>query len=222
MKAIILAAGVGSRIGNKLPKCLIKLPTGVTLLENQLDILRKAGIREVLVVVGFKKEVIMERFPDAAYRYNPLYHVTNTSQSLMMALDTIEPDDVIWLNGDVFLEPDVVKRVLEKDGNVVAVNKAKCGAEEVKYRTDGNERIVELSKSVVNGEGEAIGVNKITKAGFQSFLAHLKQCDRMDYFEKGIELAIQNSLEFYPVDISDCKCIEIDFKEDLERVYEIC
>ena len=60
MKAIILAAGIGKRISKRLPKCLIPLPTGKTIIGNQIEILRANRIKEIIVVVGFKKEFIME------------------------------------------------------------------------------------------------------------------------------------------------------------------
>ncbi len=220
MKAVILAAGAGTRIGNQLPKCLMELPTGNTILGNQIEILRDKDIREIVVVVGFKKDVIMERYPGVIYRYNPLYHMTNTSKSLMMALDSIDPGDTVWLNGDVFLEPEVLERVVSGEGNVIAVNRAKCNDEEVRYRTGADGRIVEISKSVEDPEGESVGVNKISGRDFARFLDGLRRCSDNDYFEKGIEICIAEGMDFYPVDISNCKCIEVDFKEDFERVRE--
>ncbi len=221
MKAIILAAGTGTRIGNQLPKCLMRLPMGNTIMENQVSLLRDNGIKEIIVVVGFKKDVIMEEFPDLIYRYNTFYHITNTSKSLMMALESIDEDDIIWINGDVFLESEVIRRLLSEPGNVMAVNISKCGEEEVKYKTGKNGEIIEISKSVLDAEGESVGVNKITAENVGVFYESLKECDDDDYFEKGVEICISKGIRFYPVDISACKCVEIDFKEDYERVKEI-
>ncbi len=220
MKAVILAAGAGTRIGNQLPKCLMELPSGKTIIGNQIDILKKNGIREIVIVVGFKKDIIMERHPDVIYKYNPFYHMTNTSKSLMMALQSIDAGDILWLNGDVFLESEVVGMVLSEKGNVIAVNKAKCDDEEVKYRTDNRGRIVEISKRVEHAEGESVGVNKIVAGSFELFMESLRQCNDNDYFERGIEICISKGMNFSPVDISKCKCIEIDFKEDFEKVKE--
>jgi len=218
VKVIILAAGVGKRIGRKLPKCLTPLPSGKTILENQLDLLKANGLREIIVVVGFKKEVIMEYYPQVLYLYNPLFHVTNTSKSLMLALEYLTPDDILWLNGDVFFEEEVLRRVIVFPGNAVAVNHARCGDEEVKFQTDKEGRIIALSKTVNPAEGEAIGINKITRELFPIFLEKLRLCNDHDYFEKAMEMTIQEGYSFYPVDISDLKCVEIDFRKDLEAV----
>ena len=71
--AVILAAGVGSRLGNILPKCLIEFPNKKTILSHQIELLKEIGIKEIVVVVGFKKEIIMEKYPHVVYKYNFLY-----------------------------------------------------------------------------------------------------------------------------------------------------
>jgi len=218
MKAVILAAGIGKRLNKKFPKSLIVLPNGKTILKNQLDILKNVGIKEIIIVVGFKKELIMENYPNAIYIYNPMFHVTNTAKSLQLALELIEPGDVIWINGDVFLEKKVIEKLIERSGNCVAVNKLPCGEEEVKYKTNINGEITEISKEIVEAEGEAVGVNKICKKDFQLFLKCLRRCKDTDYFEKAIEIAIHEGAIFQAVDISEYKCMEIDFPEDLDII----
>src|SRR5690554_2814758 len=135
MKAIILAAGVGSRLGKPFPKCLSKLPYGDMVLERQIRILRECGINESIVGVGFKKEFIMEYFPGVLYKYNPLFYITNTAKSLLCAVEDLQ-DDVLWMNGDVIFDGQILQLLLKSGGNAVAVNSAQCGEEEVKYRAD--------------------------------------------------------------------------------------
>jgi len=221
VKAIILAAGVGRRLGKNLPKSLMMLPNGKSILENQITILRELGIREILVVVGFKKELVMENCSNVIYVYNPMFHVTNTAKSLERALELIEPDDVMWINGDVFLEAAVVDKVMKENTNAVAVNKAKCGQEEVKYKTNSRGEVIEISKDITDCEGEAVGINKITRKDFLSFLHNLKRCKPMDYFEKAIEMSIKEGVVFRAVDISMYTCLEIDFQEDLDSVWRM-
>ena len=219
MRAVILAAGIGSRINSQRPKCLTKLPNNQTILGNQIEIIRKNGIREIIVVVGFKKELIMEEHPEVFFRYNPMFHINNTAKSLMLAMEEFGEDDLVWLNGDVYLENEVLSRVLNRKGNTVAVNKSQCAQEEIKYKTDKFGYICQISKKINNGEGEAVGVNKISKKDFAVFLNCLKKCSQQSYFEKGIELSLEEGVKFTSVDISDCKCVEIDFKKDLDKVY---
>lgn len=221
MKAIILAAGIGSRLGSITPKCLSKLPDNRSILENQLEVLKANNIKEIIIIVGFKKELIMEAFPGYLYKYNPSFHLTNTSKSLLVALESVDPDDIIWINGDVYLENGIIEELVNTPGNVIAVNTSRCGEEEVKYKTDENGRIVEISKTVVNAEGESLGINKISKDDVLCFIECLKQCENSDYFEKGIEFSIESGLEYRALDISNYNCIEIDFEHDLTRLQVI-
>lgn len=215
MKAVILAAGVGSRLGKPYPKSLSRLPNGESILGRQIRILRAHGIKEIIIVVGFKMGLIMETFPSVYYKYNPVYYITNTSKSLLRGIEHID-DDVLWINGDVIFDEKVIERVVREEGNLVLVNSAHCGEEEVKYAIDDQECITEISKTVEQARGEAVGINKISKRDLQEFRESLKECEDDDYFEKGIEKTIRKGKKFKAVDISEFRCIEIDFLADWE------
>ena len=64
MKAVILAAGIGSRLKSDLPKSLTELPDGKTILARQVDILKEIKAEEIIIVVGYRKEEIINRFPE--------------------------------------------------------------------------------------------------------------------------------------------------------------
>ncbi|GAB6057144.1 phosphocholine cytidylyltransferase family protein [Desulfonatronum parangueonense] len=220
MKAVILAAGVGSRLGRPFPKCMSLLPEGEQILGRQIRIFREVGIREIYVVSGFKQALIMEEFPDVFYKYNPFYYITNTSKSLLCALQYMD-DDVIWANGDVVFDREVIEQVADCRKNAVAVDRKRCGAEEVKYRADDNDRLLEISKQVVQPQGEAVGVNRIMRTDLSQFVHALTQCQDDDYFEKGIEASLARGVDFRILDISAYRCIEVDFDEDLREARAI-
>jgi choline kinase len=125
------------------------------------------------------------------------------------------------MNGDVVFDPEVLVRVgdlVAADRSFVSVNTAKVSDEEVKYTTDAEGFIHELSKTVVGGLGEAVGINHISSADKATLLRHLTKVGDQDYFERGIEAAIaEDRLRVEPVNISDLYAVEIDFAEDLER-----
>lgn len=225
MKIIILAAGIGSRLGNPFPKPLTPLKDGRSIMERQVDSLAEAfSEHDISIVVGFKKDLIMERFPDLTYIYNQFFDATNTSKSLLKALKKNQYHDVLWLNGDVIFEPailDVLKEEIGKESSFVSVNTNRVAEEEVKYSLkDG--RIHELSKNVENGLGEAVGINFVSKKDVQLLIEHLEKCNENDYFERGIETAIQEAgMKVRAVDISRFRCMEVDFKEDLEAANQI-
>jgi len=221
MTIVILAAGIGSRLGKPHPKTLTMLSNGRTILQNQIKaLLRYVSIDDIYVVVGFKKELIMEAFPDLTYVYNDYFDTTNTSQSLLRGLRKVRNDDVIWMNGDVVFDHVVIDRLIREPHSCMAVNTLSVGEEEVKYTINDRGFIQDVSKTVSNPVGEAVGINKIRQQDIPLLLTSLEKCGPMDYFEKGIEYSITQGLEMKPVDVSDVMCTEIDFEDDLQKVNE--
>lgn len=222
--AVILAAGLGTRLGRPLPKPLTKLSTGQTIIEAQIDNLRSTfgSSIQITVVVGFKLESIMEAVPDVAFAYNESYDQTNTSKSLLKALQLTGRSGVIWLNGDVVFDPAVLERavpMIDRDESFICVNTAAVGDEEVKYTVDGNGLIRELSKTVTDGLGEAVGINYVSSREKPVLIKRLREVDDNDYFERAIEKSVElDGARYQPVDISDLFAIEVDFEEDLARV----
>lgn len=218
MKVIILAAGLGSRLDDskeRLPKPLTKLINGKSILEYQLGVISTClSLDQVLIVVGYHKEAIINLFPDLLYVYNPSFAQENTSKSLLKALEKVD-DDVLWMNGDVIFNSLVLRKILKLNRTGMVVNRALVGEEEVKYRTDGHGRILEVSKHVIHPEGEALGINFFKREDLTLLKTCLEHCQPSDYFEKGIELAIQQDLGVYTILVDSTDCAEIDFPEDL-------
>ncbi|MPZ72528.1 MAG: NTP transferase domain-containing protein [Nitriliruptorales bacterium] len=220
---VILAAGLGSRLAKPFPKPLTPLHgTGTSIMQQQIDHLGAVfpGITPC-VVVGFKKDLIMESFPNSLYVYNEDYADTNTSKSLLKALRMSPPGGVLWLNGDVVFERGVlelIRPLVEDDQSAVCVDHAAVGEEEVKYTVDEEGFIAELSKAVVDALGEAVGINFVSSTDKPALIDHLEACDDTDYFERGMELAITtDKMRFRPIDISAFGCVEVDFAADLHR-----
>ena len=224
LNVVILAAGMGTRLGRPHPKPLTPLAGGRSILRQQLDHLGAAfdPPAHVIVVVGFKMDLIMEAAAtDAAFVYNELYDQTNTAKSLHKALRLAPPGDVLWLNGDVVFVPGLLESLLpqiEAGRTFVAVNTASVADEEIKYTLDGNGYVKELSKQVTGGLGEAVGINFVAAADRSVLIEHLDRCADNDYFERGIETAIADAgLRVAAVDISSYGCVEVDFEPDLDR-----
>jgi len=223
LQTVILAAGMGSRLGRSLPKPLTELSDGRSIMQQQHDNIRAAFGTDarIMTVVGYKAETIVEAFPDVDYVYNDRYDQTNTSKSLLRALTKSGKGGVLWMNGDVVFDPLVLGRAIEliqRDESFVTVNTSKVSDEEVKYTVTVEGHISQLSKTVVGGIGEAVGINYISSGDKKAFIRQLSRVDDQDYFERGLEMAIEeDGVRLLPLDISDLYAVEVDFAEDLER-----
>ncbi|AZC15253.1 MULTISPECIES: phosphocholine cytidylyltransferase family protein [unclassified Microbacterium] len=223
VQTVILAAGMGSRLGRSLPKPLTELNDGRSIMQQQHDNIRAAfgDDARITTVVGYRAEAIVDAFPQVDYVYNDRYDQTNTSKSLLRALGATGKGGVLWMNGDVVFDPRVLGRaidLIENDRSFVTVNTAKVSDEEVKYTLDEDGFVKELSKTVVGGIGEAVGINYISSRDKRAFIRQLNRVADQDYFERALELAIlEDGLQLRVMDISDLYAVEVDFAEDLER-----
>jgi len=230
MKAIILAAGVSRRLlplTAMTPKCLIDI-NGKTLLDHQLSIIKSFGINDLVIVVGYKKELIIEAVEsywtemDVTFIENTVYDNTNTLHSLWLAKDHLL-DDFLYFNADVLCHRDVVGRLLNSSHlSCLAIDLKKCGEEEVKVLLDKNGRIVSIGKNIdaIEAAGEFIGIGKHSLSGNKRFVEVLEREVKNGNSNMFFEFALNDILErhdFRMVDVSDLPCIEIDFLEDLKE-----
>lgn len=230
MKAIILAAGIGSRFKSSKPKCMITI-NDKTIIENQINNLYSAGIRDITVVVGYKFYMIMEHVSEITrdlsgievkYVLNEYFNSTNTSKSLLKGLKSLSSSDssIIWMNGDVVFPDTIIGKFIQDlnhSHGLLLTNTNEVSDEEIKYLLNEDGNIIALSKEVdiSKAVGEAVGINSIPDHYLSSFIKALDKVDDNDYFEKAIELMINDKFFFYPISTND-QCVEIDFVSDLE------
>src|SRR6202000_3582393 len=93
------------------------------------------ALKDIFIVVGFQKEMIMKAAPSCTFLANDRFDQTNTAKSLLLAMQQLD-DDVLWMNGDVYAEPQILDRVAKAPGNVVLAERARVSDEEVCYTTD--------------------------------------------------------------------------------------
>ncbi|SVD24076.1 uncharacterized protein METZ01_LOCUS376930, partial [marine metagenome] len=102
---------------------MTKLKNGESILGRQVTFLSEYfGENNIIVIVGYKKDLIMESFPNLLYVYNNFYDTTNTSKSLLAGLIKIENEDVVWLNGDVVFEKELLPQIIQSSTSCIAVN----------------------------------------------------------------------------------------------------
>ncbi len=237
-KAIILAAGVGSRIQpltDNCPKTLLQVG-GVAILERMLTNIRSCGIDEVIIVLGYLHEQIesfvQQNFPDLVVRFiiNDRYRETNTGYSLMLAEEMVGESSFVKFDGDVVFDVEILRRMLAGDGaNQLCIDRnIQLDAEEVKVTLSSGTRVAKVSKSLAPAEavGESIGIERISSGTATLLFAELRAMmqdprNLQEYYEGAYELLIENGAAFEALDITGLAWTEIDTHEDFETAARI-
>jgi len=236
MKAIILAAGKGTRLnGVELkPKCLFEVD-GATLLQRQLSALAEAGINEIVLVLGFEAERIQRECPTTgtlgvSFVTNSRFGETSSLYSLWLAKEHLL-DGFVVLNCDVLFHPELLTRLLTAPFadallvDFVDKQNNQLGDEEMKVKVSEG-RVVDISKSMdpAEADGENVGVVKFSREGARRLVAEMDrliatgECDR-DWAPRAF-LAFARRYPLHAISTGDYPWIEIDFPEDYRRAQE--
>lgn len=244
MKAIIIAAGMGLRLNpltNGKPKCLLEL-NGKTLLEHQVETLRAAGIERIVIIKGYKQEMI--NYPGFIYYINDNYQNNDILHSLFYAEEEMN-DEFIAVYSDILYDKSILKRLLSNKRDICIVVDAYWRryyegrishpieeAENVIF--DADSKVVEIGKILAdksNAHGEFIGMMKCSKKGAFIFKGHFNQLKRV-YSDKPFQKASVFEKAYLTDMIQDlvdshipvyCEVVrggwkEIDTAEDYEKV----
>ncbi|HKW86905.1 MAG TPA: phosphocholine cytidylyltransferase family protein [Nitrospiraceae bacterium] len=230
MKAIILAAGVGKRLWpltQHRPKCLIELG-GRSLLVRYLDALAGVGIKQAVIVVGYKQEMIRSavaadsRGVDVRYLVNEHYQRGSIS-SLWLARTELD-DDVLIMDADVLFHREILRRLIESIWPTALLmdETVKQATEECMVVVRGG-RVVALTKRMPDQydfAGEGVGFLKVKRADTYALISSLKAHADRDEWDMEYEDTL---LEFFGAvrvgheKIGGLPWIEIDFPEDVAR-----
>jgi len=231
MKAIILAAGVGSRIRpmtNNCPKSLLQIG-GYTILERMISHIQHCGIKDIIFVLGYLQEQIKEhvktKFPELNVHFvtNNHYAETNTGFSLMLAKDLIKDSVFLKFDADIVFEKAILKKLIEcKHANCLCIDRnINLDAEEIKVIINDQNRVLKASKTVDPkvAAGESIGIEKIDSATAKLLFSELKimmedKKNHQAYYECAYNRLIEKNIPFHALDISGLKWTEIDIKDD--------
>ena len=216
MKVVILAAGMGKRFGKPIPKTLVKVLNEKTILDFQIERLSKRiDINNILVVIGYKKELIIQRFPNLNFIFNDLYENTNTSKSLLLALQKID-DDVLCLNSDIYFDEKVLDLMTKQRRSCCLVDTEKTGLKQTKYNLDEDGFIKKMSKALNKYCGEVLGIRLIKKKDLNVIKKELEKVDSNVYVDQALtNLIDRNKLKLLPVYIGNLFCKEFDSESDL-------
>ena len=231
MQAIILAAGLSKRLRpltDSKPKCLLEIG-GRCLLEMTIENITKYGISDFVIVTGYRENMIRDfingKYPElnVTFLNNTDYENNNNSYSLWMTKDYIY-NDCLLLDSDILFDHRIIGRLIYSGyENCLAVKIHKLGEEEVKVMADENNKILKIGKDL-NPEtslGESIGIEKISLNFMKDIFRVLdrkiiQENNLNEFYETTFQEVYEQGNEMFAVDVSDYKCIEIDYPEDLK------
>ena len=242
MKAIILAAGINSRLNGyiDIPKCLLPL-WETTILENQINALIKAGLRkeDIIVVVGHKYEMIENVHKNILF--NPKFSECNNGYSVYLALnhllyghDLKNDEKILILDGDLVYDDDLILKLNLSDKENLLVKRP------IKYSRELKDEV-----SVVNDKGKIlelfipskenpldlsysdqnlysyVGIMKISKNVALQLYEKLKTSYHGWYTLPLPELVQSNDFYCFEVPENLKYCFDVDTKEDLDKLLDL-
>lgn len=242
MKAIILAAGQGTRMGLETqhkPKCMIEYK-GLSLINHTINTMRSCGINDIIIVNGYKKEILESHLCDEKIKFvtNTRYEKTNMVHTLFCAESDMD-DDILISYGDIIFSKNVLKQIIKnKNSFTVAVDKNWLDLWKIRMnnpledaetmKIDNNGNIIELGKkpkSYGQINGQYIGLLKISNAilpKVKSFYHELDRSSNYDgkdfenmYMTSFIQLMIDSKIEV-KADIISGGWLEFDSGKDID------
>ncbi|MBD3879414.1 MAG: phosphoenolpyruvate mutase [Quinella sp. 1Q5] len=232
MKALILAAGLGSRMGvltDNLPKCMVKVTDEETIIDRQLRQLSEAGITEIVITTGAHGKILEDYcksldMPDLQFRFveNPRFQETNYIYSIYLAREFLT-GDILLLHGDLVLEDGIIEDMLNnRDSCMTVLSNNGLPDKDFKavLRSDenGKQRIVAVGVDFFNETVAAQPFYKLNQKDWKIWLeAIVKFCEQGQvkcYAENAFN-EVSGKMKLYPFDVSNRVCQEVDTPQDL-------
>ena len=232
MKALILAAGFGSRLApltDNLPKCLVPV-NGKPILFKQIDNLLENGVSDITIVSGYKADIlskeVLAKYPNIKIVESKDYASTNNMYSAYLGIKSVGFTDLLMMNADVFFDASVIKSLIEYPfGNAVVVDMGRYLEESMKV-IEKNNRLIEISKTIKKADalGCSIDVYKFDDNGVRVFFEKCTEyIEQRKELKKWSEVALNDA--FRDIVFRACplhgRWFEIDNFDDLSQAEEL-
>jgi len=232
MKALILNSGLGHRMGDltkEHPKCMTEIKDNETILSNQLKLLAKCGIKEVVMTTGYFDQVLIDycnslKLPlSFTFVKNPIFDKTNYIYSIFCAKEELKDEEIVLMHGDLVFTEDVLKDILTFDKSCMKVSST-IALPDKDFKAvvvDGLVKAVgiEFFESVM----EAQALYKLNKKDWKIWLDRIVQFCESEKTNCYAEVALNevtDKCKIFAFDVKDRLCTEIDTPEDLQKVKE--
>ena len=232
MKALILNAGLGSRMGNltkDIPKCMTKIDENDTILSRQFRLLKKYGINEVVMTTGYLEDKIIKYINEiniiknVHFVFNPLYNETNYIYSMYLAKDYLD-DDILLLHGDIVFDEKVLDMALNNEKSIMTVSSTRNIPKKDFKAVIENNRIIKIGVEFFDNVAAAEPMYCIKKDDFKIWfdkIIEFVDANKKDVYAENAFNDLNGAMDLCPLDVKDLLCGEIDDKNDLENVKNI-
>ena len=228
MKALIFAAGRGTRISRYLsgePKCTVTVGDE-KLIHYTVRMLKSKGVEDITLIVGYNHECIRSALADmdVTFVYNPFFDVTNSIGSAWFARDAFGGDDMLLMNGDVFIEEKLIDELVnfKNAGPVMFSDETRKEEADYKfYYQDG--KLIDYGKELTGDRitGEYIGVAVINKEFMDDFRAQLEymiSTQQHNVWWENVLYTLSHKKDINVVNVAPLFWAEVDYIEDYERI----
>lgn len=225
-----MVAGRGTRISrhiNNKPKCMVEIKEGQTLIKYTIELLLKKGINDIVIVTGYKSDLIKKHLSDFDLKFydNPFFDVTNSIASLWFAAEELNnAEKVLLMNGDVFFEESLLLNILESKSHV-NIFSDESRKEEADYKLYyKNEYLRSYGKEIEEITGEYIGVitllgNKIIKEVHEKLEKIIFNQEHSLWWENAI-FSMSKVHKLHVQDVKGKFWAEVDYMEDYLRILD--
>jgi choline kinase len=215
------------------PKCLLSVG-GQTLIERTVDAMQGAGIDELVVVTGYRADMLRtfltDHYPTLRIHFidNPDYAHNNNIFSLWLTRPYTDGREFLLMDSDILCDPAVLPAVLSVEGSALALNRHELGEEEMKIVADAEGRITEISKTCrpEDAAGESVGIEHMTADYSTALFRELEQMIEGEglidiFYERAFERLIPQGHTFRIVDTTSFFSIELDTPEDFANAQRL-
>lgn len=229
MKVLIMAAGVGSRISRHLlgqPKCCVDVD-GKPLIRHTMEMLHRKGLHEIAIVTGYQERYIHQALEGLQYAryFNPFFRAANSVSSVWFARDFLKGgEDVMIMNGDVFMEESLLDEVIaEMRSPVMFSDSTRIEGADYRFAWEGD-HLLRYGKELTDREttGEYVGIGKLRGNDIELFRQRVIDAvaaeDYNCWWEDIIYRTIEKGDTVLINDIAGAFWAEVDYIEDYERI----
>ena len=231
MKAILLAAGRGTRIARnveRIPKSTLPVD-GVPLIRRSVELLQDEGM-ECVVCTGFEEETVndaLSGIDNITYYYNPFYDITNSIASIWFARKEMD-DDLLVLNADVFFSKEILEQIIaDRRDPVMAIDYSRTAEGDYFFYTTMDGRIEKYGKGlpIEQRTCEYVGIAKIGRVFLPKFIRRMEElvrCQKHGVWWENILYSFTDNKEedIYTIDVGGRFWAEIDYFDDYVRIID--